>query len=303
MPGRRPLLAAAAAAAAWALLLPAGPAAARCEDWTPQPRPQNASRDVVGQSLDDIQARGWIDFAVYEAFPPWSWEEDGAPKGVDVELGRIIAADLGVEPRFTFVAAGETLDDDLRNHVWKGPVVNGRASNVMLHVPYDSDYACRVDQVVFAGRYFTETLAIAYAEAEYPDGGPVPAYFRFDPVAVENDSLADFHLSSIGNGALQGNIRRYASTPAAMEALARGEVKAAMGPLHELEWGLVPGLAVHSPPLPGLARGTWTLGVAVRQSWRPLGYAVDDAVRAAVEDGRLAAVFEAYGLSWTPPAD
>ncbi|SFI47073.1 amino acid ABC transporter substrate-binding protein, PAAT family [Albimonas pacifica] len=303
MPRRRSAPATFAAAAAWVLLLLPDPAAARCEDWTPQARPQNASRDVVGQSLDDIQARGWIDIAVYEDFPPWSWEEDGEPMGVDVALGRIIAESLGVAPRFTFVTAGETLDDDLRNHVWKGPVVNGRASNVMLHVPYDSDYACRVEQVVFTGRYFDTHLAIAYRRDAYPEDPPVPAYFRFDTVAVENDSLADFHLSSIGAGMLRANIRRYPSTPAAMQALARGETKAAMGPLHELEWGLTSGLAVHSPPLPGLSRGAWTLGAAVRHSWRPLAYAVGDAVTAAVEDGRLAAIFEAHGLSWTPPAD
>lgn len=296
----------AAAAGALLPLLP-DPAAARCEDRVPEPKPQNASRDVVGKDLDEIQERGWIEFAVYADFPPWSWEEDGEAKGVDVALGRIIAEALGVAPRFNFVGAGETLDDDLRNNVWRGPVVNGRVSNVMLHVPYDLDYACRVEMVVFTGPYFEERLAIAWRRSDYPDadrdGGPVPAYFRFDTVAVENDSLADFHLSSIGAGALVPNIRRHPSTQAAMAALARGETKAAMGPLHELEWGLTPELAVHSPPLPGLARGTWTLGVAVRHSFRPLGYAVGDAIRAAVADGRLAAVFESHGLSWTPPAE
>ncbi|MEM8754134.1 MAG: amino acid ABC transporter substrate-binding protein, partial [Pseudomonadota bacterium] len=78
----------------FAALLFAGDAAARCADWTPQPKPQNASRDIVGHDLDTIQDRGWIEFAVFEDYPPWSWEEKGEATGVDVEIGRLIAEAL-----------------------------------------------------------------------------------------------------------------------------------------------------------------------------------------------------------------
>ena len=59
--------------AALAGLALAGPAFARCEDWTPQPKPQNTGRDIVGQDLDTILERGYIEFAAYEEFPPWSY--------------------------------------------------------------------------------------------------------------------------------------------------------------------------------------------------------------------------------------
>ena len=85
----------------------------------PEPKPQNTSRDYVGQTLDEIRERGWIDIALYEDFPPYSYEKDGKAAGIDVEIGRIIAEDLGVEARFRLVQAGETLDADLRNWVWK----------------------------------------------------------------------------------------------------------------------------------------------------------------------------------------
>lgn len=301
-PGRRALLPALGCALALGVAGLAGGAAARCEGYAPGPKPQNTSRDYAGQSLDDIRARGFIRFAVYEDFPPWSWAApDGAPMGVDVALGRIIAEELGVAPRFDFVTAGETYEHDLRNYVWKGPVVGGSVSNVMLHAPYDSDLACRVEQVVFTGVYMTERVAIAYRADAYPDEKPVPAYFRFDPVAVENDSIADFYLTSLAHGALAGKVHRYPTSAAAMAALAAGETMAAMGPRGELEAGLVPGLALHTPPLPGFARGSWLIGAAVRHSWRPLAYAVDDAVQAAVADGRLAAIFESHGLTWEKP--
>jgi ABC-type amino acid transport substrate-binding protein len=291
------------ALAAALTLLPAAPswAADPCADWVPQPKPQNASRDIVGQDIDQIRERGYMTFAVYEDYPPYSWQEGGEARGIDVEIARLIAEDVGVEPRFRFVAAGENLDADLRNNIWQGPIIGGAVSNVMMRVPYDSQFKCRVDQVVFTGQYAAETLAIAYSEALYPEDPPVPAYFRTDQVAVENDSLADFYLSSAFGGQLRGNVRRYPSMAEAMAALAAGEVGAAMGPLAQLEHGLTEGSAVHRPPLLGLSRGTWTLGVAIHTAYRPLGYWVDDAVRYALDDGRIAAIFEAYGLEHLAP--
>jgi ABC-type amino acid transport substrate-binding protein len=286
-------------------LAAAGAAFARCEDVVPQKRPQNTPREYVGQDLDQITERGFIEFAVYENFPPYSWEEGGQPRGIDIEIGRLIAGELGVEPRFRFVQAGETVQADLMNYVWKGAAVNGRVSNVMLHVPYDSNFACRVEQVVFTGQYYAEQIAIAYRKDLYPDGGPVPAYFRFDTVAVENDSISDFYLTAFAGGQLRENVRRYPTTAAAMAALRAGETMAAMGPLAQLEhWAGLwegDGIAVHTPPLPGLALGRWTLGVAVHHSHRDVSYAVDDAIAAGLADGRIAAIFQAYGLTFTEP--
>jgi len=277
------------------------PVHARCKNYVPGQKPQNTGRDVVGHDLDTIRERGWIEFAVYEEFAPYSFRRAGKPAGVDIEIGRLIAAELGVEPRFYFIAAGENLEADLRNFVWKGPVVAGRVANVMLHVPYDSEFACRVEQVVFTGQYASERIAIAYRKDAYPEEPPVPAYFRYDTVAVENDTIADFYLSSFANGQLTRNVRRYPTMDRVMAALAAGEVMAAMGPRGQLEFGLTDRSAVHQPPLPGFAVGKWTLGLAVNFRYRPLAYAVDDAIRHALEDGRMAAIYKEFGLSFVAP--
>ncbi|WP_146344383.1 substrate-binding periplasmic protein [Phaeobacter marinintestinus] len=284
-----------------AACLLSAPALARCADHVPQPKPQNAGRDVVGQDLDTIQEQGFMTFAAYEDFAPWSWEEGGKVKGVDIEIGRLIAEDLGVEARFKLVTPGENLDADLRNWIWKGPVVGGAVANVLLHVPYDSEYACRVEQVVFTGTYHVEEIAIAYDEAAYPEDKPVPAYFRFDTVGVENDSIADFYLSSFPGGQLRGNVSRFSTTGEAMARLAAGETMAAMGPLAQLEFGLVDGVGVHTPPLPGFSVGSWTVGTAVHFAYRPLAYSVEDAIFAAVQDGRIEAIFDSHGLSYRAP--
>jgi ABC-type amino acid transport substrate-binding protein len=292
-------------------LLTASVANARCEGQAPGAKPQNTPRENVGQKLDDIVERGWIEIAVYEDFPPYSWEDGSTPKGVDVEVGKIIAESLGVEPRFRFVQAGETLEADLLNYVWKGAAVGGHVSNVMMRVPYNSDFTCRVEQAVFTGQYVGERIAIAYRIDAYPDAvqvadkdgrhpdGPVPAFFRYDAVGVENDSISDFYLTATFGASAK--VTRYKTTVAAMEGLKAGEVMAVMGPISQLEHGADEAVAVHAPLLPGFQLSRWTLGMAVHQSHRDLGYAVDDAVAAALADGRIAAIHAAYGLDFTPP--
>ncbi|MCT4555369.1 MAG: transporter substrate-binding domain-containing protein [Pelagimonas sp.] len=276
-------------------------AADPCADHIPQPKPQNASRDIVGQDLDTIIERGTLSFALYADYPPYSWEEKGKPRGIDVEIAHLIADYIGVEAQIRLVAAGENLEADLRHNIWKGPLIGGRVSNVMLRVPYDSSFKCRVEQAVFPGQYHQESVAIAYRIDDYPDGGPVPAYFRFDSVAVENDSLSDFYLTSFAGGQTAKGVRRYASMAEAMAALNAGETMAAMGPLAQLEHGAGPGVAIHQPPLAGLAKSNWTLGAAVHFAYRPLAYTVGDAISDGLASGRIAEIFETYGLSHQPP--
>ncbi len=246
-----------------------GGAFARCEDYKPQPKPQNTFARDVGRDFDRILEDGWIEFAVYADYAPWSYEMKGKPVGVDVEIGRLIAKALGVEAKFRLVAAGENLEADLLNYVWKGAAVGGRVSDVMLHVPYDSALVCRIEQVTFTGQYATESIAIAYRVADYEEKDRHPLlplrsgcrrkrfHRRFLPHLL--DRSVD-------------KIHRYRSVAAAMDGLAEGDTKAAMGPRAELEAGLVrhpeSGLKVYSPPLVGFAREAGRSALASTSSTR-----------------------------------
>jgi len=290
------------AVALTAMAFTASPATAQSQKLPSFAIIQNQDRTFrPGADYDEIIERGWMDMGVYEDFPPYASLVDGKPQGVDIDLAHLIAKEIGVEARIHFLPAGESVDADLRFHVWKGPLVGEQVMNVMMHVPYNRELDIRNEQVVLTGQYMRESSAIAYSEEYYPDEKPVPAYFRFDKVGVENDSLADFYLSSVGNGSLIPNMRRFPTPEAAMAALKAGEIPAVMGSLAQLEHGAGDGIAVHQPPFPGLSLGNWTLGVGIRHNYRQLGYAVDDAIRLAIEDGRMQAIFEKHGLTYQPP--
>ncbi len=311
MDRRRSLKALAGVAVAAGMTLAALPAWARCENHKPGPKPQNTARGYVGQTMDDIIDRGFMTIAVYDDFPPYSYQENGTPMGIDIDVGHILADALGVEARFTFVQAGENLQSDLMNYVWKGTIQNEPVSNVMLRVPYNSDFACQVEQVQFSGQYAKEEIAIAYSKAAYPDAvqgdqdrhpdAPVPAFFRYDTVAVENDSISDFYLTSFPGGNMGANIHRFPTMAEAVGAVNSGEVMAAMGPRAQLQFSAGPGVAVHKPPLVNFALSAWTVGLAVHTSHRDLAYALDDAIAAALADGRMAAIYQSRGLVFSPP--
>ncbi|MGO4913986.1 amino acid ABC transporter substrate-binding protein [Pseudogemmobacter sp. W21_MBD1_M6] len=278
---------------------------ARCEDLPTGldavQRPQNMDRTEVGQDYDTIQDQGFIRIGLYNDFAPYSWKDEAGVHGVDVVLGQRIADYLQVEPHFVFFDADENVGADLRNYIWKGHFLDQQVVNVMMHVPYNNDFACRNEMVVFTGQYFVENISIAYRKDVYPEDAPVPAYFRFDKVGVENDSVADFYLSGLAKGQILPNLVHFTTPAGAMAALSAGEVSAVMGARAQLEYGLTDAMAVHAPPYPGLVSDKWTLGVAIRQNFRQLAYAVDDAIAAALADGSVAAAFAAQGLSYTAP--
>ncbi len=206
----------------------------RCADLVPQQRPQNTPQAFVGRSFDEITASGFVEFAVYEDNPPYAYQVNGKAMGVDIDIGTLIAGALDVKPHFRFVAAGENLDADLLNYVWKGATVNGHVSDVLMRVPYNSTYACRVDQVFFTAQYAGETIAIAYDKAYFGEDAPSPAYFRYDTVGVENDSISDFYLTGMANGQVQGNMKRFRRSKPRWMPWGKGKYRRSWGRSHSL---------------------------------------------------------------------
>ena len=258
------------------------------------------------EALEGVRETGALKVAVYRDFPPFSYRgEQGRYTGVDVELARAIAREMGVGLELMLLTPDENMEDDLRNAVWKGHYLGGGTADVMMHVPTDPAFAADNDQVHIFGDYFREEIAIAHNTVQLPS--VASAIDLSDArVGVELDSVSDFYLSSSYKGRLRANALRYRDTVTAVEALRRGEVAAVMAPRAQIEGALTAaGVAGDYPvkpmPLSGLYRSSWQVGMAVRRDSPALRDALAAALEALRARGELPSVFEAHGVTYLEP--
>ena len=292
------------------LIAMSGLAYANCEDLAKgfgDVVPKRADTiNIVGQDFDTILERGYLTFAVYEDFAPYSWKSGTEAKGIDIDIAKVIAEEIGVAARFNFFASDENVDADFRNQVWRGALINGEVSNIMMHAPYNKDLQCRNEFVVLGGQYFNETLATAYWKDAFPDGAPTTPFFRFHKVGVENDTVSDFYLVNFNGGMLRKNVIHYDDHQQAFEGLLQREVDAVMGVKGKLEYldktsDLADKVAVDSPPLVNFALNEWTIGIAVNFRYREVFYTADGIIEDMVKDGRMQTIFEQYNVSYAKP--
>ena len=71
-----------------------------------------ATAQAQVRNYDAIIAAGELKVAVYKDFAPYSFEDHGKPRGVDVELAQALATALGVRLQLIWAPAGEKLDDN-----------------------------------------------------------------------------------------------------------------------------------------------------------------------------------------------
>lgn len=254
--------------------------------------------------LDDARESGWLRIALYEDYPPFSWVEQGVPRGIDAEIGLRIAAELGLRPRWLTRQAGEAVDDDLRLNVWRGDLIGSGVADVMLHVPIDRELARRNDLVVIFGGYLRHQLGMAYDEART---GHEPGFEVFEdlPIGVETDTNSDFFLLSALGGRLRAKVRHYLPFAAAIDALRQGEVAAVMGQRGQIEGALHAAgetrFRLMVPRLPAVFGREWTVGAAVKSDSRDLGYAIGDILDALRENGEIERICARHGVTWLPP--
>ena len=207
--------------------------------------PQVASRDRRGgtaggvaalcnvasaRPLDDVVRAGAVRIGVYRDNPPFSFRRDGKLVGVDVDIGRTIAERLKVEPTYIEITAGETVDDDLRNAVWKGHYLGGGGADLMLSVPYDRAFAQRNPNAAFFAPYLAKSSRLARSPSAADDTGLEA--FRSEKIGVELGSLPDFFLTSTLQCALRANVVHFQTVPEAARALLAGQSGGRDGDAH-----------------------------------------------------------------------
>ncbi len=265
--------------------------------------PLAAALPARADGLAAIRERGRLRIAVYNDFPPYSM---AGGKGIDADLGRAIAARLGLAPEVVGYNADEDMNDDLRNMVWKGHYLGAPPADVMLHVPVDEYLAKANDKVRIFGAYHRETLALARNPQRVPalSGSAAVALeiFTREKVGVETATLADSFLLGVMNGRLRDNVVHFKTVADAANGLADGRVSAVLAPRAELEAALrgKEGFVLERPQLAELKIEGWPLGMAVKVEEAELAEALAKALAELKEDGTLAGIFRKHGISHQP---
>ena len=261
---------------------------------------------VAARPLDDVVDSGLITVFAYSDHAPYSWRDESGAHGIDVEIGRAFGEALGVEVEFLIRGADENVDDDLRVNIWKGDLINRRAADVMMHVPVDAEVDARNELAVITGPYFQEQMALLHDTDTLPE---VPSFGRFvtTPIAVELDTAGDFFLSNAFRGQIRESVVRGRTFEAAAELWLSGEAPALLASRAQAEWvaraGEERGLdaALAFPPMPGIVRTGWPIGIAVKHDSRDLGYALGDVLSALIDSGEMQDIYARHGVTWIAP--
>lgn len=256
-------------------------------------------------ALDNVREKGVLRVAVYKDFPPYSYTDtEGRMTGLDVEIGKALAAKMGVAMALVPIpASDESMEDDLRNAVWKGHYMGWGAADVMLHVPVNADFQKRVDKVSLFAPYYRELVAVAYDPSKIPDMNSLDV-FKTEKVGVEMRTVADQYLITTAEHAYINNVRHFRTFDAACTALKAGELPALAAQRGQLEHCLGADrsrLVIGTIPAPDVRVFEWNVGMAVKADETPLRDALGNAMEAIRNDGTLKAIFDRQTMSLNAP--
>lgn len=254
--------------------------------------------------LDDVIASNVLHVVVYDDLAPYSWEENGVAKGIDADIGRAIARELGVKPDILVRMPGEDVDDDLRSNIWQGPRFGGTTGDVMMHVPIDKVLAARNNLVSISNAYFHERIALATHPDLVGEDEGLEA-FRTKKIAVQFSTSAHYYLAFALDGAIRKNVHPYKKLSDAAATFLSRDSAGLMAPRGELEAALLghtDKVRIVEPEMVTALKTQWNIGMAVKEDSRDLGYTIGAALDALRNSGELQEIFGKHGVTYVPPA-
>ncbi|WGG49807.1 substrate-binding periplasmic protein [Rugamonas sp. DEMB1] len=245
-----------------------------------------------------IQQSGTLKVAVYNEFAPFS--DRGA--GIDVDLAQALAGKLGLKLNLLPFPAGENLNDDLRNMVWKGHYLGYGPADVMLHVPVEPQLMNENGKVQILAPYHVETVRLVRSARA------IPAYAGLDSldgkkIGVEKVSIAAMVMLGEGNGRFRDNVRIFDTAAEALEQLKAGAIDAVLANRSEIEavFKSDPAYPLSEATFQRLPRAGWAVGMAVRKDDVEVAKLLQAAVNSLRDSGELQAIFNKYGVNVVRP--
>jgi ABC-type amino acid transport substrate-binding protein len=256
--------------------------------------------------LARIRANGVLKVAVYKANAPFSDGPVSDMVGLDVSIATALAQELGLRLALLPFDAGENMNDDLRNMVWRGHYLGYGPADVMLQVPVDKHLMAENRQVLIFAPYMRQVLAVLH-DTRKLSGVSAAEDLRGLPLAAERGSGAASVLMGYGGGLLRAQVSIFETGMLAAEAVANGKVAAAYVTRAQAEAVVFrhkdaqPHLQLSPLELPGLPGNGWPVGMAIKSQHKELGQAIEAAMAALRLRGELQGLFRRHGLTLTAP--
>ena len=256
--------------------------------------------------LARIRASGVLKVAVYKDNAPFSDGPTDNMQGLDIDLAGALARQLQLTLALLPFDAGERMDDDLRNMVWRGHYLGYGPADVMLHVPVDKYLMQENRQTLIFAPYMRQVQVLLHDTRTLPQVTG-PDDLKGHKLAVERGTGMGSVLMGQQNGMLRSQVSVYSSGVEAAQAVINGQAAAAYVLRSQAEAALALAqprpthLAMTSLPLHGIPENGWPLGVAIKAANKDLGQAIEAAFKELRSNGELLAMFQKRGMTLTAP--
>lgn len=247
-------------------------------------------------TLAKVRERGTLIVGIYEEMPPFH----SAGKGIDVELAQALADALGVKMTLLPFHADDSMNDDLRNMVWRGHYLGYGPADVLMHVPVERPLMDANPRVAIFAPYYRERVVLARNLERVPTLDAM-SKLAGQSVAVPGQTLAGWLLLGADGGAYANQLlTQWKDGTECARALRRGEVTVAAGLASELESELRGDarFAIELMPSPRAPRDGWANGLAVKSDASDLARALQAAMNQLAQSGRLGAIFASHNVDW-----
>jgi polar amino acid transport system substrate-binding protein len=265
-----------------------------------------AQAQIELADLAKIRANGTLKVALYKDNAPFSAGPVNHLSGLDVALAEGLARHMQLKLSLLPFDAGEKMNDDLRNMVWRGHYMGYGPADIMLHVPVDKYLIQQNRQVLIFAPYMRQVQVLLHDTRKLPEVNG-PDDLKGHGIAVERGTGTASVLMGHNSGMLRSQVTLFDSGVAAARAVMEGKVDAAYVLRSQAESAMASGgvkpahLNMTPMPLAGIPENGWPLGMAIKADNKDLGQALELAMKGLRESGELLAMFQQNGLTLMAP--
>ncbi|MDB5846175.1 MAG: amino acid transporter substrate-binding protein family [Polaromonas sp.] len=256
--------------------------------------------------LARIRDSGILKVAVYKDNAPFSDGPATDMQGLDIALANALARQMQLKLALLPFDAGERMNDDLRNMVWRGHYLGYGPADIMLHVPVDKYLMQENRQALIFAPYMRQVQVLLHDTRALPQVTG-PDDLKGHKLAVERGTGLASVLMGQQGGMLRAQVGLHASGVEAARAVIGGQAAAAYVLRSQAEAALAEArprpahLALTSMPLEGVPENGWPLGLAIKATNKDLGQAIEVAFKELRGNGELLAMFQQRGMTLTAP--